>query len=73
MEIEKAVRKPALGMEKIKKLRVAGRSREGNRENEPVRLKLLIGVAAPGDRVLALHLWVREGLAVLKDKFLGRM
>ena len=49
MEIEKAVRKPALGMEKIKKLRVAGRSREGNRENEPVRLKLLIGVAAPGD------------------------
>lgn len=32
-----------------------------------------VGVAAPGDRVLALHLWVREGLAVLKDKFLGRM
>lgn len=31
------------------------------------------GIAAPGDPVMALHLWVRECFAVLKDKFLGVM
>lgn len=31
------------------------------------------GIAAPGDPVLALHMWVREGFAVLKDKFMGKM
>lgn len=31
------------------------------------------GIAASGDRILALHLWVREGFAVLKDKFMGKM
>ena len=31
------------------------------------------GIAASGDRVLALHMWIREGFAVLKDKFMGKM
>ena len=31
------------------------------------------GIAAPGDPVLAIHMWVREGFAVLKDKFMGKM
>ena len=33
----------------------------------------VIAVASSSDPVLMLHLWVREGLAVLKDKFMGRM
>ncbi|MDD6073890.1 MAG: YdcF family protein [Clostridium sp.] len=32
-----------------------------------------VGIAASADPVLALHLWIREGFAVLKDKFMGRM
>lgn len=32
-----------------------------------------VGIAAFGDPVLALHMWVREGFAVLKDKFMGRL
>ena len=31
------------------------------------------GIAAPGDPVLAIHMWVRECFAVLKDKFMGKM
>ena len=31
------------------------------------------GIAASGDPVLAIHMWVRECFAVLKDKFMGRM
>lgn len=31
------------------------------------------GIAAPGDPVLAVHMWVRECFAVLKDKFMGKM
>lgn len=31
------------------------------------------GISAPGDPVMALHLWVRECFAILKDKFLGVM
>jgi len=31
------------------------------------------GIAAPGDPILAVHMWVRESFAVLKDKFMGRM
>ena len=30
-------------------------------------------VASSSDPILMLHLWVREGIAVLKDKFMGRM
>lgn len=30
-------------------------------------------VAAPSDSVLLVHYWVREGFAVLKDKFIGAM
>lgn len=33
----------------------------------------LTGVPARDDTVLALHMWVREAFAVLKDKFMGRM
>lgn len=33
----------------------------------------LTGVTARDDTVLALHMWVREAFAVLKDKFMGRM
>ena len=33
----------------------------------------VITVASSADPILVLHLWVREGLAVLKDKFMGRM
>ena len=33
----------------------------------------VITVASSADPVLMLHLWVREGLAVLKDQFMGRM
>ncbi len=32
-----------------------------------------VGVAAPCDRILAVHLWIREAFAVLKDKFMGRL
>ncbi len=32
-----------------------------------------VGVAAACDPVLAVHLWVREAFAVLKDKFMGRL
>ena len=32
-----------------------------------------VGIAASGDPVLAVHMWIREGFAVLKDKFMGRM
>lgn len=32
-----------------------------------------VGIAVPDDPVLALHMWVREGFAVLKDKFMGKM
>lgn len=31
------------------------------------------GIAAPGEPVLAIHMWVRECFAVLKDKFMGKM
>lgn len=31
------------------------------------------GIAASGDPVLAVHMWIREGFAVLKDKFMGKM
>lgn len=30
-------------------------------------------VSAPSDPVLAVHLWIREGFAVLKDKFMGKL
>ena len=32
-----------------------------------------VGVAAACDPVLAVHLWLREAFAVLKDKFMGRL
>lgn len=32
-----------------------------------------VGISAPGDKILAVHMWIREGFAVLKDKFMGRM
>lgn len=32
-----------------------------------------VGIASSGDPVLAVHMWIREGFAVLKDKFMGRM
>lgn len=31
------------------------------------------GIAAPSDPVLAVHMWIREGFAVLKDKFMGKL
>ncbi|MEF9954018.1 MAG: YdcF family protein [Clostridium sp.] len=31
------------------------------------------GIAAPSDKVLLIHYWVRECFAVLKDKFIGAM
>lgn len=31
------------------------------------------GIAAPSDPLMAVHLWVRECFAVLKDKFMGAM
>ena len=31
------------------------------------------GIAAPEEPVLAVHMWVRECFAVLKDKFMGKM
>lgn len=36
-------------------------------------MKNVYGISAPSDRVLALHFWVRECFAVLKDKFMGNM
>lgn len=35
-------------------------------------LKGVIGIAASTDPILMVHQWVREGFAVLKDKFMGR-
>lgn len=32
-----------------------------------------VGVAASCDPILAVHLWIREAFAVLKDKFMGRL
>ena len=32
-----------------------------------------VGITASGDPVLSVHMWIREGFAVLKDKFMGRM
>ncbi len=31
------------------------------------------GIAAPTDPFLAVHMWIREGFAVLKDKFMGKL
>lgn len=36
-------------------------------------IRNISGIAAPGDPVLAVHMWVRECFAVLKDKFMGKM
>lgn len=36
-------------------------------------LSQIYGIAAPSDPVLFLHMCVREGFAILKDKFMGNM
>lgn len=36
-------------------------------------MKNVYGISAPSDGLMALHFWVRECFAVLKDKFMGNM
>lgn len=47
--IEKIALKTALTQEKLKKMRVAGRGREGGAEKKTPRLKLLVGIVSSGD------------------------